>query len=164
MSEVAVDESHAKALLARYEREALGLRLSAVLRAVAALLLMGGSVALASLPGAADVKVSVIRAELSVGSALLIVFVLGLGAMIGAGVAVMRLAGANEHAGAAARLREGRVALRSASTGAAGPRTMLRLVFADGHRADLFVTHEEAGALMPLIEARVDRGAASAYR
>ena len=154
MSEVAIDESQARALLARYEREARGLWLRAILLVIVAVKLMGGSVALASLPELAS--------RAAVG--LQVAFVLGLGAIIGACVTVMQLAGANERAGAAARLREERVALRSASTGGAGARTMVRLVFADGHRADLFVTQEEAGALIPLCEARVDRGGASAYR
>jgi hypothetical protein len=156
VSEPAVDEERARALLARYEREAFGLRLRAVLLALLAFHLMGGSVAIGALAGP--------ELALRAVNGLQIVFVLGLGAMIGVGVSLMRLAGANEHAGAAARLREGRVALRSATVGEAGARTMLRLVFADGHRADLFVTKDEAGALLPLVEARVDRGRASAFR
>jgi hypothetical protein len=151
-----LDEAPAKALLARYEREASALRFRAVALVIVAASLMGGSVVVAVLAGAS--------LALHAVTGLQIAFVLGLGAIIGACVTVMRLAGANEHAGAAARLREGKVALRSAAVGGTDARTMLRLVFADGHRADLFVTKEEAGVLLPLIEARVDRGKASAYR
>lgn len=132
------------------------LKVRAIALVLGALFLMGSSVALGAL----------LSTDLTSGAmtGLQIVFVLGLGAILGAGVSVMRLAGANEQAGAAARLREGRVALRSASVGQTDAHTMLHLVFADGHRADLALTRDDAGVLLPLVEACVERSRASAYR
>jgi hypothetical protein len=126
----------------------LGLTLSGVLLVAASIIVAFGAFGTAAL-GAPALRLPGLAIPLPI-----VVFVLGLAMVIGAGVTLLRVSVANERAGAASRLLGERARVRSVRVRPHGALTHLHLVFEDGHRADLELTSAEADALLPLIEAR----------
>jgi hypothetical protein len=127
--------SAARAVLEPVVVEAARLRLRLLGLALTGALLVGGSIVTAFLIAPeAQVEPSEVQPPSRVP---LVAFVLGFGAVIGAGVTLLRLSGANERAGAAARLLEGHVPVRSTRSRRSGNVALVALVFEDGHRGEL---------------------------
>lgn len=142
-------------VLQSFRREAAALRLRLFGLTLSGLMLVAGSIIAAF--GAFGLG-WLLRAATGLGGPAvhipLIVFVLGLCTIIGAGVTLLRLSAANERAGAADRLLEGRSRLRSVRLRRANAVTRVNLVFEDGHRADFDVDDAGAEALRAVIDAR----------
>lgn len=144
--------TEAREILTRMRSEATLLRLRLLALAASGAIALGGSLVTAfGALGTAAIGARLLRPIAFGVTPAHVVFVLGLGMVIGAAITVAQLASANEVAGAAARLLDGSSRLRSSRVREMGSLCAIDLVFEDAHRAELLVSEADASALAAVL-------------